>query len=143
MANTAFRRVFLAIMPIGFGLGAGAFTAHAIFAQLFLRLHPSPEIAVTVSPLAFSAWLYFTMGLSAFAAGLAAAWLECWENPGLKLGGLYGFGMSLAWLAAFSGAYWWTVGFQGFSLLVWPLFLLQLIFIPLAGIVGRHLSRRA
>ncbi len=87
MANTAFRRVFLAVLPIGFGMGAAGLTTHGIFVELFLRLHPSPEIGVTVSPLAFSAWLFFTMGLSAFAAGVAAAWLECWQNAGRKLGG--------------------------------------------------------
>jgi hypothetical protein len=142
MANTAFRRVFLVAMPIGFGVCVSALTSGLIFFQLFLRMHPSPEIGVTISPLAFSAWIHGTIGLSAFAGGIAAAWFECWLNPRRRLGGVYGFGVSAMWSAAVFGAFWWRIGARDMMFLIWPLFPIQLALIALAGILGQRISRR-
>lgn len=142
MANTAFRRVFLAFMSIGFGVSAGALTSGLVFFQVFLRTHPSPEIGVTISPLVFSAWIHATIGLGAFAAGIAAAWLECWHNPGPRLGGVYGFGVSAMWSAAVFGAFWWRIGSRDMMFLIWPLLPLQLALIALAGILGQRISDR-
>jgi hypothetical protein len=137
LSTTRFRRLFLAAMPVGFGVTVGALTMLGIM-QLMLRIHPSPE--VTMSRLAVPAWFHAMMGLSSFAAGTAAAWNYSWATKGCQWrtsGGLYGFGVAFGWLIVLTCAVWRLMLFAR------PLFLLDLILVALAGILGQRMSRRA
>jgi len=132
-----FRRLFVAISPILFGMCAGGLVLGGVM-QLGLRLHPSPEI--TLSRLGFLTWSHGMIGLSSFAAGVAAAWLHSCDGKGLqrgRLGGVYGFGVACAWFIVMACILWRLV------LLGWLPYLLDILLVALAGIVGRRISRRA
>lgn len=133
------KRLYFAIDPVLFGVCVGGLTAGGVM-QLMLRFLPSPD--VTGARLAAGGWIHALVGSSSLAAGVAAAWFQCWGAKGprgpqlQRLGGQYGLGVAFAWFVALMCALWRA------AVSIWPLFLLDLLLVMLAGTLGQRMSRR-
>ena len=92
-----------------------------------------------VWPVIPGVYFFVGVGLSSFAAGIAAAWVRRWSKQG-KEGG-YAFAVAGAWFVLLGGLGW-NAGGARLVTSVWPLLLLDVLLIALAGIVSQCMSRR-
>ena len=137
VSGKRFRRLYLAITPVGLGLCVGALIVAGVV-RLMQHLYPlSGAPLLWVGPVV---WLHAMIGLASFGGGVAAAWLRCWgaKDTGCRRqGGAYGFAVAGAWCIGLTSALWrWAV-------LMWPLFLVDLLLVVLAGVLGQRMSREA
>lgn len=121
-----FGGLVLGLCSVGFGASAGGLTM-GIMRNLD-----------KVWPVAPAMYFFAGVGLSSFAAGLASGWFRRWSNQGKE--GLYACAVAAAWFVLLSGLGW-NAGGTHLMVSAWPLLLLDLLLIALAGIAGQRMSK--
>jgi hypothetical protein len=135
VSGMTFRRVFLAATPITFGIGAGTLILSIVLGVVRV-LYTSQGAGAPLAGL--SICTHAAISLSSLAAGTSASWLLCWHERAPRIRRLscgYASGVALLWTLVLAASLWRS------AVLAWPLFLVDLLFIALAGVLGRRISQ--
>ena len=126
--TTGLKDLFYSFCSVGFGLSAGG---------LVMGIMRSLQ---RLSPVAGEVYFFAGVGLSSFAAGIAAGWFRRWTAQGKE--GVYAWAVAVIWFILLASLGWHVAGSYA-VVSVWPLLMLDIVLIACAGILGQRMSRSA